>query len=93
MRYRKRIKTLKEGDFEYRLCLKDEDAASEGVGLMVKCEPIKTVMKFKRISLIISSAYLVLCENVPKAIFVYGLQNGRSENKDNFYDDLNAEMQ
>ena len=37
VRYRKEgVNTLKEGDFEYRLCLKDEDTASEGVGLMVK---------------------------------------------------------
>ena len=50
-------------------------------------------MKFTRISLIISSAYLVLSGKVANAIFVYGLQNGRSDDKDNFYDDLNAKMQ
>ena len=75
------------------MCPKDEDIESEGVGLMVKCEPIKPVMKFKRISSIISSAYLALSGKVANTIFVYGLQNATSEDKDNFYDDLNAEMQ
>ena len=89
----KRSKNIEKRCFEYRSCPKDEDTASEGVGLMVKCEPIKSVMKFKRISSIISSGYLALSGKVANTIFLYGLQNGTSEDKDNFYDDLNAEMQ
>ena len=89
----KRSKNIEKRCFEYRLCPKNEDTASEGVGLMVKCEPIKSVIKFKRISSIISSAYLALSGKVANAIFVYGLQNGTSEDKDNFYVNLKAEMQ
>ena len=86
------VKTLREGDFEYRLYWKGEDTASENVELMVKCKLLKSVVNARRISPRISSGDLELCGKVLTIISVYGFQIDRSEDENCFYDDLSAEV-
>ena len=58
------VKTLREGDLEYRLYWKGEDLASKGVELMVKFELVKSVMDARRISSRVLPVDLVLCGKV-----------------------------
>ena len=72
---------------------KVEYTGNGGVRLLVKRVIEKSVINFKSISRILSFDQ-VLCGKVVTVNSVYGPQSDTSEeDKDSFYDDLNAQMQ
>ena len=88
------VRKLRRDDFEYKLYWKGEETGRGGVGLMVKHDLVESVMEVRRVSPRIISIDIVVNEKVVTVISVYAPQSGRSEEeKENFYEDLTAEVQ
>ena len=88
------VKYLKGGDFEYKMFWKGENIGQGGVAVMVKRDLVDSVMEVKRVSARILVVEIAINGKVLSVISVYGPQSGMSEDeKDQFYDELSAEVQ
>ena len=88
------MRSLRGGDFTYKLLQKGEKTGHDGVGVMVKLNLAKSVLKVKRVSRRIIYMRLIFQGKIMTIISNNRLPRGRSEEeKKMFQNDLSTEVQ